>query len=153
MKQTDIDFVLRHYRRGALSAKQAWRQLDIPAPQPKWLGVFRGRRAAAAACVAAVLTASAFLGYRFVYGGRQAAAPTTAAPAAAPAGTQPQPRLEFTDVPLAEVVATVERTYGVTVSGLGADSNLRLTLSYQGDADELLEAINQLLGTSLKVEK
>lgn len=152
MKQSDLDFVVRHYRRGALSAKEAWQQLDIPDRKPRLLRIFGGRRAAAAACVAAVLTASAFIGYHFVGG---SAAPVTVQTSAStrqtPAATAVQPRLTFTDAPLSQVVATIERTYGVKVSGLGDDGDRRLTLSYQGSASDLIHTINELLGTKLAI--
>lgn len=156
MKQSNLDFVLRHYRRGALSAKKAWQQLDIPESKPHLLDIFAGRRAAAAACVAAVLTASAIMGYHLAENHDSSPAVQQSSAAVVPPPVQSEtaaPRLEFKNAPLSEVVKTIESTYGVHVDGLGDDGNLRLTLSYQGSERQLVNTINELLGTELSLRQ
>lgn len=61
-------------------------------------------------------------------------------------------RIEFNDAPLSQVVAEIERVYGVEVSILNEeDKSLRLTLSYEGTPTDLIETINELLGTDLEI--
>lgn len=62
-------------------------------------------------------------------------------------------RLEFDDMPLSMVVKEIEKAYNVKISGLPADSDIHLTLSYEGNAYELIDTINQILDTNLKVEQ
>lgn len=61
-------------------------------------------------------------------------------------------RLEFTDAPLTEVVKGVEEAYGVKLYNVPKE-DLHLTLSYEGNAEDFVEAVNELLGTDIKIEK
>lgn len=61
-------------------------------------------------------------------------------------------RLEFNDAPLSEVVDGVENAYGVTLTNVPED-DLRLTLSYEGTAQDFIETVNELLGTEIRIEK
>lgn len=61
-------------------------------------------------------------------------------------------RLEFTDAPLAEVVKGVEEAYGVTLTNV-PDADLHLTLSYEGNARDFIDTVNELLGTDIRIEK
>lgn len=61
-------------------------------------------------------------------------------------------RLEFKDAPLSEVVDGVEDAYGVTLTNVPED-DLRLTLSYEGTAQDFIETVNELLGTEIRIEK
>lgn len=61
-------------------------------------------------------------------------------------------RIEFTDAPLTDVAAEIEAVYGVKVTNLPA-SNPKLTLSYEGTAADLVETVNELLGTELMIEE
>lgn len=61
-------------------------------------------------------------------------------------------RLEFTDAPLADVVKGVEEAYGVKLYNIPQE-DLHLTLSYEGNAEDFVEAVNELLGTDIKIEK
>ena len=59
-------------------------------------------------------------------------------------------RIEFTDASLDEVVDAVERTYGVKVGNV-TPCEQRLTLSYDGNAADLIGIINEILGTRMTV--
>ncbi|RXE66545.1 hypothetical protein ED328_12995 [Muribaculaceae bacterium Isolate-001 (NCI)] len=61
-------------------------------------------------------------------------------------------RLEFKDAPLSEVVDGVEDAYGVTLANV-PEGDLRLTLSYEGNAKDFIETVNELLGTDIRIEK
>lgn len=61
-------------------------------------------------------------------------------------------RLEFNDAPLSEVDDGVEDAYGVTLTNV-PEGDLRLTLSYEGNAKDFIETVNELLGTDIRIEK
>lgn len=144
-------FVAAHYRPGAFSERRAWQRLGI-GHRAIW-GL--SRRAAAALIVGAVLTVSACV-LTFVvpqFTDRPTAdKPGVTEKTVAPAHKGDVRKIEFTDAPLSEVIAEIERVYGVTVTNR-PEGDYRLTLSYEGDVDSLIETINQLLDISLTVER
>lgn len=60
--------------------------------------------------------------------------------------------MKFEEASLPEVVKAIEDAYGVKVAGK-TEGQPNLTLSYKGTAEELVAAINDLLGTNLRIEK
>lgn len=141
-----LRFVVRHYRPGAF------------VPDARTLGVvkpmfFTRKKAAAAAFIGCVLAASAITWYTVVH-------QPTASPVAQPECVEEsrmeemaETRLiEFNNADLHEVVAQIEKTYGVKIAGMPADE-YRLTLSYEGTATEIVDMINSVLGTDLKIEE
>lgn len=60
--------------------------------------------------------------------------------------------MKFEDASLPDVVKAIEETYGVKVAGI-TEGQPSLTLSYRGTAEDLIDAINDLLGTKLRIEK
>lgn len=148
--EDSMAFVVSHYDDDAFSTRKAWIKLFAP-----YYKMRRKRFAAAAATVCVVMAASAFI-YQLT---RQAAPglhekDKTEMPAA-----QPQPkgrdysvRLEFTDAPLKEVVAEIEKVYGVRIKNV-PDYSERLTISYEGTAEDLIESINEITGASMTVER
>lgn len=144
-----LDFVVRHYRPDAFKA-DGW---FIEAPLPFW------RRHAVAASIIGIALAAAAAVTTYVVLRSDAPAPVEA-PAPAPVETPvetPQPtqevaKVEFDDASLSQVAAAIETTYGVKVAGLPAEDH-RLTLSYQGTAEDLVATINDLLGTKLTIER
>lgn len=138
-----LSFVVSHYRQGAFVPRRVF-----VTPRPWW------RRTAVAASVAVgVLVASALV-YTYVNTGSPApAAVEVNSTVPEPATAESVIRLDFADMPLYEVVDNIERAYNVKIAGLSeADAQRRLTLSYEGDAAELVGVINELLGTNLTVE-
>lgn len=141
-----VEFVARYYRKDAFSARRGWRQLGLTSFQ--W---WRTRWAAAAAVIVA-LTATAGI-YAYIV-----SSPSEARqPEAAPVTEKVTPievvsrKIEFTDAPLADVVKEIERVYEVHVVNVPEKGDYRLTLSYEGTAKDLVETINELLGTSLGI--
>lgn len=142
-----VDFVARHYRKGAFRPRSYFFGSRMGGLARRW-GV-------AASIAGAALVASACF-YTFVL---RDASPAVPAPApadvetAAPVTAETRVlRIEFVDAPLADVVAEIENVYGVEVGGIPAGKDYRLTLSYEGTATDLVETINELLGTSLTVK-
>lgn len=144
-------FVAAHYRPGAFSERRAWQRLGIA---DGFLGL--GRRAAAAVIIGTVLTVSAcvltFVVPQFTEKAAGDDKPAVTEKTTAPAQTSDVRKIEFTDAPLSEVIAEIERVYGVTVANR-PEGDYRLTLSYEGDVDSLIKTINRLLDINLTVER
>lgn len=144
-----LDFVVRHYRPGAFRKNESFFR-DA-------LRIRRRRRLGIAAAAAGVLAASAAI-YTYVSTPEPPAPVPMPAAAPAPAPAVPDTacevkRMEFSDAPLTRVVEEIENMYGVKVEGLAPDDTNRLTLSYEGTADDLVATINELLGTNLTIKE
>lgn len=139
-----VNFVARHYRADAFKPRSFFFGRSLAARWRRW-GV-------AASVAVGVLTASACF-YTFVLRQPEAVEPQPIEQTVAP--EQParlvSQRIEFTDAPLTEVVAQIELTYDVTVENIPT-AEYRLTLSYEGTADDLISTINMLLGTALTIK-
>lgn len=61
-------------------------------------------------------------------------------------------KIQFNDAPLPEVVKAIEEEYQVKIDG-DTSTDQRLTLRYDGTAEELLEIINEQLSTKLTIKK
>ena len=59
-------------------------------------------------------------------------------------------RLEFSNASLSEVTDEICRVYGVTLANIPIE-DYRLTLSHEGNAYDLVETINELLGTDIVI--
>lgn len=144
-------FVVRHYRRGAFDQRRAWMAMGI---RVQWWK--SPLRVAAAIAAIAALTATATLVYRSVAAPEPAVVQTDTCavkPSLDVLLATPHP-ITFTDARLCEVVREIERVYGVKIAGVSENNaEYRLTLKYEGRVTELVEQINEVLGTSLTVEK
>lgn len=150
MQDKDIDFVVSHFREDALSPESNWRRFRA-------IVGLRRRRASVAAAVAAIIVVSATAAV-FTY--KELSAP--------PIGTETPHELFVDDVAppdhtklmvfeatgLSEVVVRIEEEYGVTIVNVPSNADdYVLTLRYEGTPEELIEAINEILGTHLRVEE
>lgn len=144
-----LDFVVRYYRPDAFRPDAGLFRTQVR--RPWWR-----RGAIAASVIAATLVASACF-YTFVL---KAPAPAPVEGVSAPVETAATPtakptaqvsKIEFSDTPLADVVKEIEKVYGVEITGLPENGEYRLTLSYEGTATDLVETINEILGTGMKV--
>lgn len=149
-KRDDIDFIARHYRHGRFSVNDGWKRLGIDSPSR-----LRPIRTAAAIAVAVVMTAAAALiyhNYQPIGNDTTPEAPTCVENINTGAGIAKI--IDFENTPLTQVVEQIERVYEVKVTGMPADAGTyRLSLHYEGTAADLLETINEILGTDLKLEK
>lgn len=142
-----IKFVAKHYRPDSF----------LPTMRFVPVSFWRRRGAVAAAVAAGILVVSAcvYMLLPVAETTRQLSPEppaTTAAPS--PASSEYVVKsIEFTDAPLAEVVKAIEDTYNVKISGLEEGCKVRLTLSYEGTAADLVETINELEGTKLTIEE
>ncbi len=69
-----------------------------------------------------------------------------------PSAEEKVKKMKFEDTSLPDVVKAIEEAYGVKISG-ETEGQPSLTLSYRGTAEDLVAAINDLLGTNLSIEK
>lgn len=125
----------------------------IPALKRPWW-----RRTSVAAAVAAgVLAASGFV---YIELTQRHSAAVEPAPQESIIATEPQPvvaedpvsrRIEFKDTPLPKVAEAIAKTYDVEITGIKPGDDTRLTLSYEGTAEDLVATINELLGTRLRI--
>ncbi len=143
-----IDFVAKHYDAHAFSKKKAWMELV-----GKRNLFFKPRIAAASIAACILLAASALIYNRITLSNR----PTS--PADVKTVEQPaqktkdfSSRLEFTDASLKDVVKKFESVYEVRIVNV-PDTDIRLTLSYEGTAEDLISTINELEGTQMRVER
>jgi hypothetical protein len=140
-------FVAQHYKRGAFSEHDAWQRLNIAPVVRKW---YRSRLVASVA-VMAVLAASACIYYVSRNYTTNTTAPTTLnTPQSDTTSANRVVVIEFNDAPLTEVVATIEKEYGVIIVNIPAE-DYKLTLRYEGTATDLINTINELLNTNLTI--
>lgn len=146
MKEQDIDFIARHYRKGAFDVARSWRRLGLTAGS-SW------RRLRAAAVVAAVIAIGA------------TAAIVMTRTADTPVETETQVEtpveaniltvvraIDFDDVPLTRVVTEIHDVYGVEIGNLPDNAaELRLSLHYEGNVEDLVASINELLNCELVI--
>lgn len=146
MDEKDIRFVASRYRQGAFSTEKAWRRLGFET-QSWWT---KSKIAAAVACLV-FLSVSAALVVQRHYEGNAPATKAVNAEESEPS-MDTVSVLDFDNAPLTEIVAEIQRVYGVEVSNLPEDaSTYNLTIHYEGNACELVERINELLGTNLEI--
>lgn len=150
MQDKDIEFVVSHFRENTLQPESNWRTF-------KAMAGLRRRSWGVAAAVASIIVISATAGiftYKELSTTSVGSEPVheVTLPDVCPADG---PKLMvFESTGLSEVVETVESEYGVKIGNvpLNADEYV-LTLRYEGTPEELIEAINEILGTKLTVEK
>lgn len=141
-EEESLRFVARHYK------PVAFRRARLMFSRPWWRTGW-----AAAAVTAVVLGASAAV---ITLSVRDRQTEPTPAPAPVTIETPSPDRIsiiEFRDAPLATVVDEVESVYGVKIANVPADPSLRLTLRYEGTAEDFIATVNDMLGTEMEVKR
>ena len=146
--EESLRFVTRHFEEDTLLPRTGWQQFSVSHHISSSL-----RRNVAAACIGAVVFAAAASIYYF--NTRPDIPATVEKVNVQPTETAVAPemrieRIEFHDAPLKDVVAEIERIYGVTIGNV-PDKDMRLTISYEGTAQDVVETINDLLNLNLTV--
>ena len=149
MRDKDIDFVARHYRRGAFSSRQAWHRMHL------WRsGSLRQLRVAAAIAMFVAITATAAILIRNEYFANDSHSGYSDSPTEAVASEYVERTIDFDDVPLPVVLNRISEVYGVEIENLPADAaSYHLTLHYEGNAIELVETINDILDTEMAIKE
>lgn len=146
--EESVDFISRFYKEGAFKPRFSF---GLAAH-------LRRRRVIrwVAASIAGVAFAASAVLIGYHYNAKESVPEPVIITDIAKPETAPSPeaiiRLEFNDVPLAEVIKGVEEAYGVKLYNV-PNENLHLTLSYEGNAEDFVETVNELLGTDIKIEK
>lgn len=138
-----LNFVVRYYRKDAFRPRRLGKILHF---EPRHR--FFSRRNIAAACVTTALIACAGIGtYLYVQPDASKETPAVEVPVST---TQEIHRLKFDNAPLSEVIKEIESVYSVKLTSLPQEE-YRLTLSYEGTAEDLIATINELLGTKIEI--
>lgn len=141
----EIDFVARHYDSDAFDVKAGMRRLGI-----RRFSI--ARRIAAAVAGVVVLTAAASIVYYVNHENGTSPVPTeTVIPPTAPSATAQSKTIDLDNATLPEIVSKLEATYGVEIENV-PDGDYRLTIHYEGTAEDALETINSLLGTEMTIK-
>lgn len=167
MEKDSIKFVVRHYQPGAFQEASAWKHVS------EAIGSSRGNaygqkpigkrmrtlltshnKIAAVLLVCIVLTASATL----LLTRHQAPAEDVPRDSDQIEATSRTPApinvLDLDKVPLTEVVEKIEELYTVKIDSLlETPEQYLLTLHFEGTAQELVNAINELYGLNLQIEQ
>lgn len=144
MKNKEIDFIARRYRKGRFSPDAGWRRLGL-APVSVW----RRYRVAAAVAATVILSATATILYREY---RMDDVPQQAVPVETVSPLAEVKIIDFENAPLSAVVKKIETVYGVKVEGVPASPDgYELSLHYEGTPTDLIAVINDILGTEMTV--
>lgn len=146
MKNKEVDFIARRYKKGRFSPDAGWNRLGI-APVSKW----RRYRVAAAVAATVILSATATILYR-EYRMEDVPQQTMPVKTQTISPLAEVKVIDFENTPLPEVVKKIESVYGVKVEGVPASSEgYVLSLHYEGTPTDLISVINDILGTEMSV--
>ena len=148
MDDKDIRYIARHYRKGLFEVEPALRRIKPTAT--KWWT----RSRIAAACIGAVvLTATAAVFVHKSYFAQPSIDTGVIQPANVPASEIVR-SIDFENAPLPTVVQKIREVYGVDVVDMPANaSEYSLSLHYVGSATDLVETINDILDTDMKIQE
>lgn len=146
MEQKEIDFIARHYRKDRFRADTGWHRLGIVS--------FSNRkrfRIAAAVAATVIISATAAIIYHEYH------------PIDIPEQIVTYPEIspltevkviDFENASLFDVVKKIETVYDVKIENMPEQCNeYQLSLHYEGNPIELIEVINDILGTNMTVEE
>ncbi len=145
-----LAFVIKYYRRNAFQPDEKMFKI-VPSRLHRWR-----RIAVAASVVFGVLLASAFL---YVNLNRITPSESLQEEIQEPVLSPEIPevkvvkRIEFKNATLQQVALAINETYGVEVIGYNQYNDVRITLSYEGTAEDLVGTINDLLGIELTISE
>lgn len=143
----DIKFVASRYRKGAFSTEKAWRRMSL-APQ-RWWTKFR-----IAAAVAGIVFMSATAAIVIhTYSAPESSEAESVIVLEEKLPTKVIKAIDFDNAALSTVVEEINKVYGVEVANLPDDDSHHLTLHYEGNACDLIDRINEILGTNLEIRQ
>ena len=143
-----LSFVARNYRQGKFSVARAWQRTGIGS-RPWWQ---RGGSVAAVAAGVALVASACIYTWMSPDRNRVESAEPASVESQITASPSVTARIEFADESLANVVKEIERTYSVSVDNV-PDDDLRVTLSFEGDAADLISVLNELFGINLELRQ
>lgn len=147
MQEDDnINFVTQHYSEGKFCIDKGWKRLRI-------VRFWNWKRVSAAASVGIiVISAAAFVAYNEYRTRQSVPQDSIEVHKKVPAITVKT--IDFEDASLPTVVMSIESVYDVSVCNMPENAeDYKLSLHYEGTAYDLVETINDILGTQLTVEQ
>jgi len=147
MKNDEIIIAIaRQYRNGAFSVKDGWKRLGI-GPATWW----SAKKIAAAAAIAVVISATAGI---FIHKNLQKPVSAEIIPSESIEPRYAVCVIDFEDAPLPIVLETIKETYNVEIINIPNNADTyKLTLHYEGNADDLVDTINEILGTGIAIKE
>lgn len=144
----EINFIAKYYKDGLFNADKALRQI-----RPYIRKAWSWPRIAAVSSVIIVLGATAALLIRNSYFSKPTGdienTPSKKIPLESISKV-----IDFDDAPLPVVIDRINSVYDVEVINVPVNADdYRLSLHYEGNVLDLLETINEILGTDLEIEK
>lgn len=144
MKNKEVDFIARRYKKGRFSPDAGWQRMGI-APVSIW----RRYRVAAAVAATVILSATATVLYREY---RMDDEPKQAAPVVTVNPLEVVKVIDFEDTPLPEVIKKIESVYNVKIDNIPDNpEDYELSLHYEGTPADLISVINDILETQMTV--
>ena len=146
--EREIGFIARHYRQGLFNTEKALRKI-----RPTIKKIWSWQRIAAASCILIVVGATAALLIRNSFNSERPVEIEKTITPPLPAKSISKV-IDFEGAPLSVVIDQISVVYDVEITNMPADAEeYRLTLHYEGNANDLIETINDILGTNLEIEK
>lgn len=140
-----LTFVTEHFKEGALLAHNGWRRFKLS----HHFSNFRRNIAAASVAVAVFAATASICYYSFLNPSHTTDDTKSGVVIETPNTAEAKiERIHFQNVPLKDVVAEIERVYGVTITNV-PEEQIRVTISYEGTSSEVVETINELFETNL----
>lgn len=141
-----VSFVARHWRQGAFPQREVLASVT----GRRFLFMSRGVAAAVIAVVAAGCAVAAFLWYSHALRTPEHVPVAPREHVAAPPPRHAVRRIELVDASMRQIAGEVREVYGVELVNLPSD-DARLTLSYEGTADDFVATVNDLLGSDIGI--
>lgn len=143
----DIDFIAKHYRKGLFSVEPA---LFKVRGIRKRIWTFPKIAAVSSIIIAVGATAAILITNSYYSQDNETQVPVIEK--ASPALVSRV--IDFDNTPLPMVIDRINKVYDVEVINLPANADeYYLSLHYEGNAKELVETINEILGTEMKIKE
>lgn len=142
-----FEFVISHFKDGTLLPNEGWSRFKLT----HRISSLK-HYVAAASVVAIVLAASASL-YYFYRPNTDSESEKIQLVTTEETKTTAKnkiEKIEFHDASLKEVIAEIERVYNVKITNI-PEEDIRVTISYEGTAQDVVETLNELLNTNLVI--
>ena len=141
------EFVVHHFKDGTLLPNEGWHRFKAT----HQISSFK-RYVAAASVVSIVLAASASLYYYYDSNSSSETQNEYVVPIEETKQSTENKieKIEFHNASIKDVVAEIEHVYDVRISNI-PEEEIRVTISYEGTAQDVVETINELLNTNLVI--
>lgn len=146
INKANIKFVATYWRPNAFSVKKGLVAIGIKKNINVW------RRVAVITIVVSILSASAAIYFALQKSQQNQSLQQIEKTIERKHPLEKSKRIEFYDTPLSVVVPKIEEIYNIKIENL-PDEEYRLSLSYEGNASDLVNTINELLGIELIISK